>query len=144
MNKSLVIAVDYDQTCQAGNFPHVYTDIGAAPVLRRLIGNGHKIVLWTLRCDRLDKRPNDLGIEPISGLYLTEAINWFGDNGIPLYGINAHPLQKQLTDSPKVWADKIIDDRNIGTPLIYDSSISLEPYVNWRKVEQVLMEQNII
>jgi len=144
MNKSLVIAVDYDQTCRAGNFPHVYEDIGAARVLKKLVAVGHKIILYTLRCDRLDKVPNDLGIEPINGLYLTEAINWFADNGIPLYGVNAHPLQKQLTDSPKCWADIFIDDRAIGTPLLKNVRISNEHYVNWYEMEELLTERDIL
>lgn len=73
-----------------------------------------------------------------SGDKLVEAIQWFADNNIPLYGANANPTQKDWTDSPKVFANLYIDDAALGCPLIFDHAISSRPFVNWAMVEEIL------
>lgn len=142
--ESKIIAVDYDQTIRAGNFPFVYHDLGAIPILKRLIEKGHKIILWTLRSNRIDKTENCLGLEPMNGTYLDEAVEYLIQNGVELYGINEHPYQKQLTDSPKVWADLFLDDRSLNFPTIVDKSISEEPFADWKKIEELLIEKGLL
>ena len=45
----MVIAVDFDGTCVTHAFPKIGEDIGAVPVLKRLVKAGHKIILYTMR-----------------------------------------------------------------------------------------------
>ena len=48
-NKSLDICIDFDGTCVSHEFPEVGYDIGAAPVLKELVSNGHRLILFTMR-----------------------------------------------------------------------------------------------
>lgn len=92
-------------------------DIGAAEVLKELTDNGHKIILWTCR-DLDPKNPYNQGRDEKS---LEEAINWFKNRNIPLYGINSNPntsIDSMLHLSTKPLGDHIIDDTAIGAPLI--------------------------
>ena len=50
--KGITIAIDFDGTCVTHEYPNVGRDIGAAPVLRKLVENGHKLILWTMRDDK--------------------------------------------------------------------------------------------
>lgn len=118
----IVVGLDFDGTCVTHEHPYVGTDIGAIPVINRLIKEFNaKIVLNTMR----------------SGKYLEDALKWFKDNNINLYGINNNPDQNEWTTSPKVFADLYIDDLNIGIPLIY-SNICEKPHVDWKEVEKML------
>lgn len=133
----MIIAVDFDGTCVTHDYPKVGNDIGAASVLRKLVDNGHQLILWTMRCDS--------GVE--SGLFksgLTDAINWFTINNIPLYGIQRNPTQDSWTKSPKAYAQLYIDDAALGCPLIFNSEISNRPFVDWEQVEQYLIKKKII
>jgi hypothetical protein len=76
--------------------------------------------------------------------YLTDAINWFKSNDIPLYGIQSNPTQSMWTTSPKSYAELLIDDTALGCPLKYDLSISNRPFVDWIEVEKLLIKQNIL
>lgn len=73
-----------------------------------------------------------------SGKELADAIKWFIDNDIPLFGANENPTQKSWTSSPKVHANLYIDDAALGCPLIFDHAISSRPFVNWVMVEEIL------
>ena len=65
------------------------------------------------------------------------AIEWLINNGIELYGINHNPDQGMTDDcSNKVWAVFSIDDRNVGTYLIYEKGE--RPYIDW-----VAMDANL-
>ena len=88
----------------------------------------HKIVLLTQR----------------DGKELTDAIKWFSDNKIKLYGINDNPQQNTWNKSRKVYADIYIDDRNLGCPLTTHKSLSSKPFVDWTKVEKMLKDQGVI
>lgn len=116
----MYIAVDFDGTCVTHEYPKVGKDIGAVPVLKKLTDSGHKIILNTMR----------------SGKELADAIKWFIDNDISLFGANENPTQKSWTTSPKVYADLYIDDAALGCPLKRDSSISDRPYVDWNEIEK--------
>lgn len=127
----MIIAVDFDGTCVTHEYPRVGKDIGAMPVLKKLTDSGHKLVLNTMR----------------SGDELADAIQWFIDNDIPLYGVNENPDQKSWTASPKVYAHIYIDDAALGCPLIYDPDLSSRPFVNWTAVYEFLkrgVEEEII
>jgi hypothetical protein len=141
--KQLEIAIDFDGTCVTHEFPKVGRDIGAAPVLKKLVENGHKLILFTMRDDHKEPpRSTDPDIIAIGGNYLTDAINWFKANEIPLYGIQSNPSQKSWTGSPKCYAHIYIDDAALGCPLII--SDGERPYVDWSKVEEELKNRGVL
>lgn len=137
------ICLDFDGTCVSHEFPDIGKDIGAIPVLRELVANGHRLILFTMRSDRKKKKKVD-GIEVIiEENVLTEAIAWFERNEIPLYGIQKNPTQRFWTSSPKAYGHLYIDDANLGCPLIYDEECE-RPYVDWVKVRELLQEKGIL
>lgn len=117
----MIIGIDFDGTCVSHKYPEIGEDIGAQPVLSRLVKSGHLFNLNTMR----------------SGKELSDAIDWFGNNHIPLNGINEDPGQRNWTSSPKVYAEMYIDDISLGCPLIYPTG-GERPYVDWGTVEQYL------
>lgn len=139
------IAVDFDGTCVSHEFPKVGKDIGAVPVLKRLVEKGHNLILFTMRSNRKQgdnviDRPE---IEDVYGDFLQDAVDWFKKNDIPLYGVQRNPLQNWTT-SPKCYAHLYIDDMAIGCPLVYDSKISDRPFVCWTEVERILKKNSVI
>jgi hypothetical protein len=92
------------------------------------VESGHKLILNTMR----------------SGDELADAVQWFIDNDIPLYGVNENPSQKSWTSSPKVYAHLYIDDAALGCLLKMDPAVSDRPFVNWEAVEEHLMLNRII
>lgn len=138
------ICVDFDGTCVTHEFPNIGVDIGAQRVLKRIIDEGHNIILFTMRgnLERVNSTSEDIHKE--SGDYLSPAIKWFSDNGIPLYGINKNPTQASWTNSEKAYGNLYIDDAALGCPLIYNSSISERPFVDWIQVEAELDAMGII
>lgn len=118
----VVIAVDFDGTCVTHDYPYIGSDIGAVPVLRELVDAGYNLVLNTMRSGRLEK----------------DAVKWFKENNIPLYGVNCNPDQKSWTSSPKVFADLYIDDAALGIPL-KTSQTSTRPFVDWIAVRELLV-----
>ena len=124
----MIIAVDFDSTCVAYDFPNIGQDIGAVPVLKELITAGHKLILWTVRGDD----------------YLAPAVEWFEQNGIPLCGVNESPGQASWSTSPKAFAELYIDDYALGAPTIFDPEMSQQPYLDWEKVREELIRRKII
>lgn len=124
----LYIGIDFDGTCVTHDYPRVGKDIGAVPVLKKLTDSGHLLILNTMR----------------SGKELDDAVQWFIDNDIPLYGVNENPSQKSWTSSPKVYAHLYIDDAALGCLLKMDNAVSDRPFVNWDAVEEHLMLNRII
>jgi len=45
----LIIAIDFDGTCTPHDTPASGGDIGAEPVLKKLVAAGHRLILWTMR-----------------------------------------------------------------------------------------------
>ena len=134
------IVIDFDGTVVKHKFPHIGEDIGAVPFLKKLVENGHNLILFTMRSDSpnpsiLDKN-NNPEINTIGNQYLTDAVNWFRENDIPLYGIQRNPTQRSWTTSPKAYGQIIIDDAALGCPLIYPENE--RPYVDWVAVEKML------
>lgn len=122
--KNRIICVDFDGTCVKYAYPNIGEDIGAVPILKKLSEND-KIILFTMRCNK----------------ELNDTIEWFKINNIPLFGINENPQQSTWTKSIKPYANLYIDDYGVGCPLIQDNP---KPYVDWIKVEQILIEQEYI
>jgi len=143
MKKNFIIAVDFDGTCTTHEFPKIGEDIGAVPVLKKIVEAGHKIILFTMRSDSKEVVSEDPEIHQVAKPYLTEAVEWFMRNKIPLFGINVNPNQKSWTSSPKPYAHIYIDDANIFIPLIY-SKLSIRPYVDWGKIEKELIKLKLI
>lgn len=142
MNK-LEICIDFDGTCTTHDFPQVGKDIGAVPVLKKIIENGHKLILFTMRSD-IDKVtiPDGSNLCDIPRNYLSDAIEWFHKNNIQLYGIQSNPNQLSWTKSPKAYGHLYIDDASLGCPLIYPEKG--RPYVDWIEIERLLIKKGII
>ena len=139
------IAIDFDGTCVTHEFPKVGKDIGAIPVLKKLVQKGHQLILFTMRSDH-DAECNSASPEYPNikgGTYLSDAVNWFNENDIPLFGKNVNPNQLSWTKSPKAYAQLYIDDAALGCPLKF-THISDRPYVDWVKVEKMLKEMGVL
>jgi hypothetical protein len=124
------ICVDFDGTCVTHEYPNVGREIGASSVLKELIDNGHRLILFTMRSDSGSKK------------VLSDAIDWFTENDIQLYGIQTHPKQSKWTSSPKAYGQIYIDDAALGCPLVYPKGE--RPYVDWKKVRDILVEMEVI
>ena len=142
----MIIAVDFDGTCVTHEFPEVGRDIGAVPVLKGLVEKGHKIILYTMRSHpNKSNQGKTLSGGIISNDTLQDAIDWFKKNGIPLWGINENPKQKEWTSSPKIYANIYIDDAALGTPLIYAKDGGLyRPYVDWEQIRILLKIKGVL
>lgn len=115
----MIIAIDFDGTCVKHAYPKIGEDIGAVPVLKEMVKNGHQLVLNTMR----------------SGKLLDEAIQWFGNNGIKLSGANHTPGQESWTQSTKTYANVYIDDAALGCPKQMDEQGNI--FVDWRYVSRI-------
>jgi len=140
----MYIVLDFDGTCLTHDFPILGEDIGAIPVLKKLVKKGHKLILFTMRSDGQKEQELEGGYKMHGGDFLTQAVNWFEKNDIPLYGIQTNPTQKSWTSSPKAYGQLIIDDAALGCPLIYDADIHSRPFVDWNRVEEMLIVNGII
>lgn len=140
----MIIAVDFDGTCVTHEFPEVGKDIGAVPVLQALVKNEHKLILWTMRSNNgeLDLIVPD-GIEKTNGNFLDDAVRWFSDNQIELWGIQSNPEQSGWTTSPKAYAQLYIDDAALGCPLTYPLDCK-RPHADWGKIRELLIEKEIL
>lgn len=135
----MIIAVDFDGTCVTSDFPKVGKDIGAQYVLKELIKQGHKLILFTVRGNSSktwDGRENN-------ELFLTEAYSWFATHEIELWGINENPQQEkeQWTDSPKPFYNVLIDGYALGCPLV---KAGKHQFVDWKQVFLQLIECKIL
>ena len=138
-----IIAIDFDGTCVTHEFPLIGKDIGAVPVLKNLVKNGHQLILFTMRSDVVDPK-GDGEIWKQSGPYLTAAVQWFKDHNIELWGINQNPKQYTWTSSPKPYAHIYIDGAALGVPLKTDFSLSMREFVDWEKVQELLIESGYL
>lgn len=137
------IVIDFDGTCVTHEFPNVGKNIGAGTVLRQLVEKGHRLILFTMRSDIDNPWSPDPEIKCKPGKYLTEALKWFENEGIRLYGVQTNPEQKTWTTSPKAYGQLIIDDAALGCPLVYPKDGS-RPYVDWFYVELYLKRNGIL
>ena len=112
----MIIAVDFDGTCVKHAYPKIGEDIGAVPVLKKFVSDGHQIVLNTMR----------------SGDLLQKAVDWFTMNDIPLTGVNHTPGQETWTQSSKTYANVYIDDAALGCPTTMDEKGRI--FVDWKVI----------
>jgi hypothetical protein len=125
----MIYAVDFDGTVVDHCFPKVGEDVPyAVEVLKKMVARGDNIILWTMRSNAY---PNVPDMPEATGLQ--DAINWYKENDIPLYGINQNPDQDKWTISPKAYANQYIDDAAMFTPLINVTGFN-RPCVDWTKV----------
>jgi len=127
------IVIDFDGTCVTHEFPDIGREIGATPVLREMVDAGHRLILFTIRSN--DKKKNNHTLD--------DAVTWFREREIPLFGIQTHPHQYLWTLSPKAYGELYIDDAALGCPLIIPKNYE-RPYVDWIAVRKFLAENGII
>jgi hypothetical protein len=122
----MIIGVDFDGTCVDHMYPEIGADVPFAVfALDYLQKCGFDIILWTMR----------------SGQTLDDAVEWFRNRDIKLYGINNNPQQHEWTNSPKAYANIYIDDNAIGCPLLLNPRYNGRPYVDWIKVLELIKER---
>jgi hypothetical protein len=120
------IVLDFDGTVVAHDYPRIGADIGAVPILKKMQEKLEcRFILFTMR----------------SGAKLDEAVQWFKDNGIPLYGVQKNPTQDAWTGSPKAYGQLIIDDAALGAPLKTDKNISNRPFIDWERVNGMIFNE---
>lgn len=139
----MIIGIDFDGTCVTHEFPNIGKEIGAERVLRKLVNAGNKLILFTMRSDIQNPTSDDYDIHAKGGAYLTDAVNWFKERGIPLFGINENPEQKTWTTSPKPYCHLYIDDAALGCPLMFTVGVD-RPHVDWDSVEDDLIKMGYI
>lgn len=128
MPKKLIIGFDFDGTVVKHAYPEIGEAIpGAIECLKKLQDAGHKLILYTMRCD-----------QP-----LAEAVQYLEDSKIALYGVNHNKQQKHWTNSPKVYCHIYIDDATIGCPLQF-SDEEERPWVDWQKVEEEFVSRGVL
>lgn len=98
----MIIAVDFDGTIVEHRYPTIGEERPfATETLKKLIVEGHRIILWTVREGRL----------------LDEAIRFCEERGVKFYAINRNYPEENFADGScarKLNADVWIDDRNVG------------------------------
>jgi hydroxymethylpyrimidine pyrophosphatase-like HAD family hydrolase len=131
--KSLYIGIDFDGTVVKHKYPEIGEPIdGAIETLQRLQNAGHKLILYTMRSEER----------------LAEAVEYLEENGIKLYSVNENPSQKHWTTSPKIFCNLYIDDASLGCPTLTDldegTGKSIKPFVDWERVEQMLLFKGVL
>ena len=99
----MIIAVDFDGTIVEHRYPAIGKERPfATETLKKLIADGHRLILWTVREGRL----------------LDEAVDFCRERGVEFYAVNRdYPEEEKEHNkhySRKLKADVWIDDRNVG------------------------------
>ena len=97
-----------------------------------------------MRSDRKKKKKINGEEVIVEENVLTEAVKWFEDNGIPLYGIQKNPTQRFWTSSPKAYGHLYIDDAALGCPLVLDDPTSDRPYIDWVRIREILVDSGVL
>ena len=113
----MTILLDFDGTVVEHAYPNVGKDLPQCVETLKRWQEKYKVgyILYTMR----------------SGSMLEDAVNWFKEKDIPLFGIQKHPTQEEWTDSPKAHGRYCIDDRNVCQKLTLDTRGV--PCVDWEK-----------
>ena len=99
----MIIAVDFDGTIVEHKYPAIGKERPfATETLKKLIADGHRLILWTVREGRL----------------LEDAVAFCRERGVEFYAVNRdYPEEEKENNkhySRKLKADVWIDDRNVG------------------------------
>lgn len=126
----MTIAVDFDGTIVEHRYPAIGKERPFATVtLRRLIDDGHRLILWSVR----------------EGQLLDEAVEWCKQRGITFYAVNRDFEEEDGTGhnfSRKIKADLFIDDRNVGGLPDWGTIYTLiQSHQTW---EQHLIENGVV
>lgn len=127
MPKKLTIGVDFDGTIVTHLYPEIGRDIGAIPVLKKLVKAGHKLILITMR----------------HGEELQQAVNYLEERGVALWAVNKNPTQHHWTQSPKIYAQVYIDDAALGAPVRFDQG-SKRFCIDWERAELQLKDIGVL
>ena len=108
----MLIAVDFDGTIVEHKYPAIGKEMPfATEILRKLIEDGHQLILWTSR----------------EGELLDAAVEFCRQRGVTFFAINNENPESNFDRGKvarKAVADVYIDDRNLGGlprwPLIYE------------------------
>lgn len=122
---SLTIAVDFDGTLAAHEYPDIGPEVPDAFVwLKRFQEAGAELILWTMRSDTGRYGPT-----------LQQAIDFCRARGLTFIAANVNPTQHTWTSSPKCYAQLYIDDAALGCPLRPDPrGQQYRPVVDWAEV----------
>ena len=99
----MIIAVDFDGTIVEHRYPSIGKELPfATETLKKLVEEGHRLILWTVR----------------EGHLLEDAVNFCRERGLEFYAVNRdYPEEEKGRNnhfSRKLKADLWIDDRNLG------------------------------
>ena len=124
----MIIAVDFDGTIVEHRYPAIGRERPfATETLKKLIKDGHRLILWTVREGRL----------------LDEAVEFCRERGVEFYAVNRdYPEEEKERNnhfSRKLKADVWIDDRNVGG--LPDWGTIYEMITNHLTYEDVFQEQ---
>lgn len=72
------------------------------------------------------------------GNELEDAVRWFRDNNIELFGVNENPSRKLWSGNSKVYATRYIDSESLGTPLDLDGN------VDWVLMTELIKENMML
>lgn len=113
----ITVALDFDGTVVEHRYPEIGKEAeGAVDVMKKWVDKYNVgFILDTMR----------------DGKELEEAIQWFSERGIVLYGIGRNPTQHMWTSSTKCHANFSIDDRNIGCPMNGE-------VVDWKAIDEIM------
>lgn len=121
------ILLDFDSTVVYNRSPFIGEEIEhCVTVLKRLLSAGHQFVLYTMRADNLED----------------DAMEWFRNRRIEIKYVNCNPEYE--TGARKIYGHLTICDHCLGIPLKVDHEISPKPFVDWYKVEELLIEKGYI
>ena len=119
----LIIAVDFDGTIVEDAYPGIGEPrIFAFETLKRLQQDGHRLILWTYRCNNK----------------LDDAVEFCRIHGVEFYAVNKSFPEEEFNGdvSRKIMADLFIDDRNIGGVFgwgeIYQMLTDMKPEIKER------------
>ena len=112
-----VICIDFDGTVVKHEYPKIGPDVPfAVDSMKEMLRFGNKLILWTMRDSH----------------ELLDAVQWFKDREIELYGVQENPTQHRWTKSRKCYGNIFIDDAALGCPLVFP--VTGRPYVDWLAV----------
>lgn len=118
-----IILIDFDGTVVDHDYPRVGEDAPGAVTVLKHLAKENRLILWTMR--------------GMGSKHLDDAVQWYTERGIPLFGVNENPEQKDWTNSPKAYGNYVIDDTAVGCPLIELPGMD-RPVVDWHRISDML------